>query len=726
MSEYAAHSMNTAGVMHRLVDHLQRVADLAGRFAGKFGAADLGYWAGLWHDLGKFHPDFQAYIAAPEHRRGPDHSSAGAVHASGSFDWLAFLVAGHHGGLPSRTNLKARVAEKRTASQVKEALEIARRTLTALEPASALIEKLPAFLTAAPPKRVATGELETRAELFLRMVFSALVDADFLDTEAHFNAQRAERRAGTPSLEELWTRFEENQASLTGQRADHVNRLRHEIYQECLRAADAEQGIFTLTVPTGGGKTRSGMAFALRHALHHDLDRVIVAIPYTSIIEQTANEYRGIFGDAGVLEHHSAVAVKEAGDSVSLDHVWARLASENWDAPVVVTTTVQLLESLFANRPAACRKLHNVAGSVLILDEVQMLPTHLLEPILDVLQQLADHYRVTVVLCTATQPALADGPYVKGLRGVREIVPDPPRYFAALKRVTYERQGPTERWTWEQVAEEMRTEPAALAIVNTKRDAFALLDALADPAAFHLSTQMCGIHRLETLKEVRRRLAAGEPCRLVSTQVVEAGVDLDFPLVLRATAPLDRIVQAAGRCNREGKLDSGRVVIFEPAEGGSPPGIYRLGIDTAMVLLSAGCDLHDPRTYESYFHRLFQSAPLDSKTIQDSRRRLDYPEVAGKFRMIEEDTAPAVVRPVKHREEVDRLLAIARHQGEPPRWAVRALQPYLVSIRSQLIPRYQAQGLLQEVLPGIWEWLGAYDAVRGLVEAPRDPDELVV
>lgn len=726
MASYFAHSENSAGIKHDLVEHLKNVARLAGQFAEKFGAHEFGYWAGLWHDLGKFHPDFQSYIAAPEGMRGPDHSSAGAVHASAVFDWLSFLVAGHHGGLPSKTGLKIRIKEKSSSPQIQTALTLARQALSSVKPDAPLLQKLPGFLARMPSRRAERADLERNAELFLRMAFSALVDADFLDTEAHFDSERSGRRAGAPPLDELWIRFETDQTNITGLKDDRLNQIRHEIYQKCLRAADADQGIFSLTVPTGGGKTRSGMAFALRHALHHGLDRVIVAIPYTSIIEQTAHVYRRIFRD-GVLEHHSAVTARdEVSDPVSLGDVWARLASENWDAPIVVTTTVQLFESLFANRPAFCRKLHNIARSVLILDEVQTLPTHLLLPILDVLQQLADYYRITVVLCTATQPALTDGPYLRGLRKVREIIPDPSRYFAELKRVRYEYPQAGERWTWQQVAEEMRSAAQSLAVVNTKRDAFALLDALDDSAALHLSTQMCGAHRLETLREVRRRLEAREPCRLVSTQVVEAGVDLDFPLVFRAIGPLDRIVQAAGRCNREGMLEAGRVVIFDPAEGSSPPGIYRTGLDTAAGLLATGCDLHEPLTYQSYFHRLFQAADLDSKRIQASRQALDFPEVAQKFRMIEDDSAPAVVRPDGHAKEVESLLALIRRQGEAPRWAFRRLQPYLVSIRSRLIPAYQRNGLLQAVAPGLWEWLGGYDPIRGLVEAGRDPEDLVV
>jgi CRISPR-associated endonuclease/helicase Cas3 len=723
-----AHSPNSNGVPHDLIEHLKSVAEHASRFAEKFGAADMAYWAGLWHDIGKFHLDFQAYLANPMARRGPDHSSAGAILAEKCFSPLAFLVAGHHGGLPALEELKLRVREKGKTPAINQALDLARQAISNLEPTTPLEARLPVFLQETPQKKPEQEDLKRRLELFLRMVFSTLVDADFLDTEYHFEPERAAQRGQGASLDALWRRFETAQVTLSGRKQGQLNKIRDEIYQACLRAADNPPGMFSLTVPTGGGKTRSGMAFALRHALVHALDRVIVAIPYTSIIEQTADIYRGIFGAESVLEHHSAVTAHEdSKDPLSYHEVWARLASQNWDAPIVVTTTVQLFESLFANRPSTCRKLHNIARSVVILDEVQTLPPELLTPILDVLQGLVDHYHVSAVLCTATQPALQEGPYLRGLREVREIITDPARYFAALKRVRYELPEPDECWTWEHVATEMRSVDQGLAIVNTKQDALRLLDALNDPAAFHLSTLLCGAHRRDILQEIRRRLETGEVCRLVSTQVVEAGVDLDFPLVLRALGPLDRIVQAAGRCNREGRLEVGRVVIFVPVEGALPPGGYRTGTDTALSLLNQpGADLHDLLLYRTYFERLYQAIDMDKKRIQDRREALDYPEVAQRFRLIEDDTAPIVVRPDNYRHEVDTLLSMLRHAEETPRWLLRRLQPYIVGVRTRQIPDYHREGLLNEVAPGMWEWLGQYDAVRGLTVANRDPADLVV
>jgi CRISPR-associated endonuclease/helicase Cas3 len=443
--------------------------------------------------------------------------------------------------------------------------------------------------------------------------------------------------------------------------------------------------------------------------------------------------YREILGGDYVLEHHSAVMPSES-EANFLQDQWARLAAENWDAPVIVTTTVQLFESLLAHKPSACRKLHNLAQSVIILDEVQTLPTALLGPILEVLQQLVDRYCVSLVLSTATQPALAEAnsPYLKGLKGeIREIVPDPGRYFQALKRVTYER--PPDPWPWERVAQEMRRTPQCLAVLNTKADALALLDALNDPEALHLSTLLCMAHRREVIAEVKERLANGVSCRVVATQVVEAGVDLDFPLVLRALGPLDRIVQAAGRCNREGRLvpEEARVIIFRPEAGKMPQKAYRSGSEIADSMLNqAEADLHSPIIYEAYFRQLYQVVNTDEKNINELRAHLNFPEVAARFRLIEDDSVPLVVRWPRSGSPVEDLLARLQIQGGvkggKARLLLRRLQPYLVNVRRRLLDGYQRQGLVRELPLGLWEWLGNYHEIRGLCDQAIDPELLVV
>ena len=717
-----AHSKNVDGRQHRLKDHLVAVAGLAAGLAKKFQAESWGYLAGLLHDLGKSQPGFQNYLEECQNHpgkkiRGPDHSSAGAVLAWQRYwEGLACLLAGHHGGLPSHSNLRDRIEKKSNDSNIQNVLRQAEKLLTL-------------------PERPPLPSLKslTQAELFLRLLFSALVDADYLDTEAHFNPGRSGLRFQSFDLAVLAESFWKEQANLSGHDQSPVNLARHEIYQACLAAAAWEPGVFRLTVPTGGGKTLSGMAFALRHALKYQKHRIIVAIPYTSIIDQTAQIYRGIFGAEAVLEHHSAVAEPEEEEDY-LRYQWARLAAENWDAPIIVTTTVQLFESLFSNRPSACRKLHNVAQSIIILDEVQTLPTGLLAPILEVVQQLVDHYGVTVALSTATQPSLADSgsPYLKGLRGeIREIVPDPARYFQALKRVSYDCPG--EAWSWERVAREMAAEKQCLAVVNTKKDALALLDALNDPEALHLSTLLCMDHRRNVMKEIKKRLDPERPmpCRVVATQVVEAGVDLDFPVVLRAMGPLDRIVQAAGRCNREGRLSQGRVIIFQPLEGQVPPGDYRAGHDIARAMLSrASVDLHSPGIYEGYFRQLYQAVNTDKHGINELRQRLDFPEVAARFKLIEDATAPLVVRYPKNDSKVDKLLQRLQNPGAllggEARKLLRQLQPYLVNVRRGPLAHYQQLGLVRELPLGLWEWQGNYHPVRGLHDAALDPESLVI
>jgi CRISPR-associated endonuclease/helicase Cas3 len=720
-----AHSKNTKGERHDLVDHLKSVAELAAAFASKFGAREWGYWAGMWHDVGKIHPEFQKYLhdceAEPIRKhRGPDHKRAGALIAAERYDALAFLIAGHHGGLPSRSDLKIWLQDRTKLERSQDAIQLMREHIGALEPVEPLSS--PAHLNSI-----------LDAEFFIRMLFSALVDADFLDTEKHFDAGQSDFRAGMTTLAELWGRFDGDQQKLTAKTTNRINEIRHNVYQACIQAANQAQGFFRLTVPTGGGKTRSGMAFALNHSLAHKLDRVIVAIPYTSIIEQTVKVYREIFGDGCVVEHHSAIVTKEdTMDPVSLLDVWSRLAAENWDAPIIVTTTVQLFESLFGRKTTSCRKLHNIARTVIILDEVQTLPVGLLDPILDGLRQLVAHYQVSVVLCTATQPALEDSPYLKGLPNVKEIMPTPTELFVELgSRVRYELPSPEVKWTWNQVASEMRRAEQTLAVVNTKNDALALLEALADTEALHLSTLLCGAHRRDVLNEVNRRLKHTMPCRLVSTQVVEAGVDLDFPLVLRALGPLDRIVQAAGRCNREGKQTSGRVVIFDPSDGHLPPGSYASATATTRNLLArADFDFNKPENYREYFQAWYQAVEKDAKAIQNLRQSLDFPAVSERFRIIDDDSASVVVR---YRgmgasdDTVDRLISYVQHQeGKIPRWLLRQLQPYLVNVRSRLIERYQRDGLLQELTPGLWAWIGKYDLVRGITDDNRNPDELVV
>lgn len=721
---FIAHTKNGLGQQQDLLLHLRMVGEDAARFARVFGAADLAWFAGILHDIGKFNPVFQRYLLDAEAGiakagSGPEHKGAGGVFAAQhQMDCLAFLIAGHHGGLPAKKKLRTEwLPGYQRDPAVQQAIQTAEQTLPELHRS--------AYPT--PPAWLAGASVE-ELEFFIRMLFSTLVDADYLDTERHFTAGNAPDREGYPNLDELWTWFQVNQQQLSGQHPNPLNILRHEVYEACVTASTAEPGFFRLTVPTGGGKTRSSLAFALGHARAHGMQRVIYAIPYMSITEQTSDSFREIFAahnTRAVLEHHSGVIASDP-ESPTLTEIWAKLSAENWDAPLIVTTTVQLFESLLAQKTTPCRKLHAIAGSVIILDEAQTLPPALLISVLDVLRQLVAHYGVTVVLCTATQPALDDQHDFKGLPNVREIVSDPTHLFTKLKRVQYHWPQPEDTWSWEHAAERMHTGRQALTIVNTRRDAAALFAALQDPQALHLSTWMCGAHRRTVLDEVRRRLKAHEPCLLVSTQLIEAGVDVDFPQVLRAMGPLDSIVQAAGRCNREGKMTTlGDVIIFRPVDGKLPKGPYSTGTDVTQTLAAHGpLDFDDLATYQSYFQRYYRHVDRDAKRVQEARRLLDYPIVAERFRMIDDDTLPVIVSYAPDAQKIVDLVARLRRAPAHARGIIRQLQPYMVDLRRHDIALAKSQGLAHEIaeMPGIFEWHGQYDPAQGiLLDAGIDP-----
>ena len=721
--ELFAHSPNAEGEWQSLEDHLRNVSRMARGFAEPFSAAYLGEIAGLLHDIGKANPDFQDYLlkswrAEKEGGKKPKstpHSIYGGIAlAEAGMQLPSFAVAGHHGGLANLCDIKPKLSEKKDERWLSDA--ILRLHLDGPQQAT-----LPEYAKDALP-----------CELLIRMLFSALVDADWLDTEAHFNPEKTALRAHPVFLSDLWDRFEADQVRLITragiEQQTEVNRARREIYEACIYSADGPQGVYRLTVPTGGGKTRSGMGFALRHAIKHGLDRIIFAIPYTSIIDQTADVYQGIFGPENVLEHHSAIEpTLDPSEGESEAELRRQLASENWDAPIIVTTTVQLFESLFSNRPSRCRKLHSIARSVLVLDEVQTLPIHLLKPTLDILRELVDHYGVTLVLSTATQPAFSgESPYLRGFTPEPvEIVPNPGRYFQALKRVDYKIED--EPWSWSRVAEEIRQTDQALCVVNSRRDAVALYRLLDDPTALHLSTLMCPAHRRDVLHDIRRRLERGEPCRVVSTQVVEAGVDLDFPVVLRAVGPLDRIVQAAGRCNREGKLDVGRVVVFQPVDGRAPRGVYEIEMQIAQDLLrQPAANPDNPEFLLRYFadvYRIVGRKGLDKKNITYMREEGLYEQVARAGKLIEEDTVSVIVPYDKGL--VYRLIADIGHRGHALRDDYRTLQSHSVSLYRNQFQEYMSDGLVQEIGEGLNLWKADYHRKVGLCNSALDPADLV-
>lgn len=750
-SRPVAHTPNEAGEWHFLEDHALAVACLAARFATIFGAESLAWWLGIFHDAGKLKPEFQWYLLrrAQEIVRDSDrtdHKSLGAY--IGCFRFAGYslgqILHGHHGGLSNRTVVEGKLEALKPQDDTLGALW---KEFTALPKiASASGEHAPLAL---PSWTDANDQLQM--DVFIRMLFSCLVDADWLDTERHRDRDHYEtRQRALPSIEELHARFTRQRPGQEFvddpfQANSELERVRAEVFRSAVDEASKPQGFFRLSAPTGSGKTRSGLAFALHHATNRNLRRIIVVVPYLTITDQTATSYRDMLGGAdAVLEHHSGIdpGVPDRDGRETPDELWRKLACQNWNHPLVVTTTVQFFESLLSNTTSACRKLHNIAGSVILIDEVQTLPSRMREPLFDVLLELVYHYRVTVVLTTATQPALDT--IQKSLKAhgveVSEIAPDPTRLFRRLKRVDYHWPNGVVR-DWENIAEAMSHHDQALAVVNSIADAGTLFEEIGDDEAFYLSTRLCQAHRRDILRRIRSRLDANQPCTVVSTQLIEAGVDISFPVVFRALASFDRIVQAAGRCNREGELDRlGDVFVFDPGPDGSmPPGDYRLGANVTEVLLRAGeLDPDDPESLTAYFSTLYRYIPSDAKEIQAKRLRHDFVDVRKAARLIDDDTFRVYVPYVNTIDDdrtksqqkashADRLggLRDPSIRGEEIRALMGEAQPFLVNCANRDRDQYAKDTTIVPINDWLWEWCDNYHDRTGLQPGQLRPELLM-
>lgn len=715
MTEYYAHSLTgePPEKWQKLEDHLRQVAVLAEQFASVFHAGDWGWNAGWLHDVGKATNAFQSYL----HQQNDlddggydadgsvsNHASAGAafaqdrMHIPGKI--LAYILAGHHAGLPDWYS-----AETGNAA-LSIRLEEGRHNLTFIEGFVASIQDKLRPLSR-PPAYVKPEN----AHFWIRMLFSCLVDADRLDTEKFCDSDKCSSRGEYPNLGTLAPRFFQALEKLEQSAVrTEVNTIRSEIRNACESAADEPSGLFSLTVPTGGGKTLSGMAFALRHALRHGKRRIIYVIPYTSIIEQTASVLGGILGRENIVEHHSNLDPERSTPR-------SEMAAENWDAPIVVTTSVQFFESLYAAKTGAARKLHNIANSVVILDEAQMLPPELLTPCVEAINHLVSCFGVTLVLATATQPALPK------LLPVREIIPPELNLYARLRRTAInlppDWQAPV---TWPELASRLSGYEQVLCIVNTRRDCHDLFTLMPE-GTIHLSALMCGEHRSEVIADIKRRLLTGSPCRVISTQLVEAGVDIDFPVVYRALAGLDSIAQAAGRCNREGKLNTagclGEVHVFIPPKP-APLGLLRKGEDTMREMPAVeGFDPQEPACYTRYFQNYY--ARLNSTTGRPGSKIefnhdliSDFPHIpfrtAGyEFRMIDDAQQAVFVRWGENDKWLNQLRAIG-----PTRDNLRALQRSCVNLPRRQVAAMKTQGMIEEIWSGFWLWIGKYDKIGGL------------
>ena len=754
----------SSGKWQPLRTHLKNVANLAAQFAAPFGAGAEAYLAGLLHDLGKYRGEFQSYL------RGERTSSAETQHAIFGAAWAAneirqlpctaLAIAGHHAGLHNQCDIEGMCAN---------------RTLNIPETIPPLIAILESELgqlprPPAPPSWVLTAldaDNGFPAEFYARLIFSCIVDADRLDTAHSPASPPVDTPLDTATLLAAVHAERAHKTANAKNPGNPLATLRNRIFDTALERAALPIGFFSLTVPTGGGKTLASMAFALAHARAHGLRRIIVVIPYLSIIEQNAAEYRRIFGNEVVLENHSGVAPSDDADEEEKSRL--ELVSENWDAPVVVTTSVQFLESLFAASPSRCRKLHRIPRSVVIFDEVQTLPAHLLAPTFSVLRELGANYGTSFVFSSATQPAfrrcaaLPDGFRPTELR---EIAPDPGELFRVLRRVTYRLPAPGETFDWPTLAKRLAATPQVLCVVNLTRHARELWEQLTqhlrtlhgpdhtpDEAPIHLSSAMCAQHRLDLIARIKERLRLGQPCRVVSTQMIEAGVDVDFPEVWRSLGPLDSIVQVAGRCNREGRRSTGTVHIFKPADHKLPRGVYSSASDQAALTLAA---LGDPSTaaehlatsseiFSGYFQSLYQVVNLDytggkkgprEPTIQEDRSYLRYREVARKARVIEDSGTPVIIsgdlRGGLWAEPLVtelRTRALAPGQRRFERDDLRRLQRYMVNVRHHKFQLLLTRQLIRPLLPNLELYVldtACYHPALGLILDNLAPDDFLL
>lgn len=697
--KYFAHSVEGQPTQHwqLLRNHLGNVSKLASEFADLFGAKIWASVLGEEHDIGKGTKNWQAYLRkvndvidefAKFYEGHPSHASVGAKwlydQSKEAGKLLSYCVAGHHGGLPNWNGSTSAALEVKF-KQKSQAVDITPST-----------KEFPNIL----PFQQEAERFGFQLQFFVRMLFSCLVDADFLDTEAFLNKEKSGWRSGYRKIEDLydtfWLHFNALRAG-----ADQdlkVNRERELVLKDCLEAAGLESGLFSLTVPTGGGKTLASMAFALEHAKKMGKRRVIYVIPFTSIIEQNAKVFRDIMGEDAILEHHCNFLPDDAD--------WkTKLAAENWDAPIIVTTNVQFFDSFYANKPSKCRKLHNVTDSVIIFDEVQAIPVEKLKPCLEIIKELSLNYGVTSVLCTATQPAIQfSEQFQEGLKNVTEIIQDIPRLFGALKRTEEVYLG---KFSEKEIANQLMGYGQVLCVVNSRQQALDIFNALPESDEnIHLSALMYPTHRTEILAEVRLRLSDSRspPCRVVSTQLIEAGVDVDFPCVFRTVAGIDSIAQAAGRCNRNGLSETPcKVFVFDFLEDVNCLFFKQAAQSAAKLFTPFSGELTSPDCVREYFTDFFwkNEQRMDEGGIVGDYCRLaqtgniQFRDLA-KFKMIESATIPIIIAFDERAVTLVRALEFAEHTGR----ILRSLQKYSVQIYPYQFD--EIKDWLESPLPGVF------------------------
>lgn len=675
-------------------EHARCVAELAKAFASDFSMGDLGFITGILHDLGKEQTEWQKYIKGvtgydskySDVKSGPNHAYIGARIAQIQYPQVAPLIAqpiaGHHRGLYDYCDY----------------VEETKKDI----PGEVIIPKtIPCSIP-----------LSSNLKIYdyhhlVRMLFSCLVDADSLDTEKFMNPEQASLRGVHTRMEDLLVRLE-RYLSLLKEQSDKtmVNSVRNYVQKQCIKESQGEIGFYSLTVPTGGGKTLASVLWALKHAVRNHLHRIIIAIPYTSIIVQTASTLKAIFGEANVLEHHSNVNPDNIKDWRQRERM--HLATENWDYPVIVTTNVQLFESLFSNKRSDCRKLHNIVKSVLILDEVQTMPMDFYKPIVNTLDTLSRLFGTSVLFTTASQPVLTGriegaNPFVgfDALASVHEIIPATAKLHDKLRRVDLKIVKAPK--SFDEIAAELLKHQRVLCIVNTRRDAKEIYNRLPkDGICLHLSRMMCPAHVSETIQNVKRALKEQSNCpiRVIATQLIEAGVDIDFPVVYRQEAGLDSILQAAGRCNREGKYKICSTYVFSLAKEHSLPIGYISQTNNARLNMIGMYDWFDPETMKAYFRQLH--CRIDNFDKQQMQLLLykpecEFEEAASRFHLIDDQTISILVN------WRDSINLYQRLISEGPSYKLlKQMAQYSVSVRRHDFDKLNSMGAIDEPFESIY------------------------
>lgn len=685
---YYAHSKEN-GELQTVEEHLKSVGKLSAMYSKEFGAEQMGYLCGMVHDIGKYSIEFQNRLL--RNGRKVDHSTAGMLEieklVGKIFEiMLGYIICGHHSGLMDYGSEESGLIARFKKEIPEYNCEFAEINVNM--DVSKIKNEIP---------KVKIGNGGFTIGFFIRMLYSCLVDADFLDTERFMKIENYNLRGGYKNFSDLIDKFEEYMKDKSkSSKSSKINIYRQQIFNDCVNSAYQNTNLFTLTVPTGGGKTLSSMAFALNHLKHNKLKRIICVIPYTSIIEQNAKQYKDVFGEESILEHHSNFDFSPSNENANDENYSTgqklKCASENWDIPIVVTTNVQFFESLFANKSSRCRKLHNIANSVIIIDEAQMMPTNFLEPTLGAINELVNNYNTSIVLTTATKPEF---PQKLLTRKPVEIINDPEILYKALKRVEVEYLG---ELSDSNLVAKINDLEQVLVIVNTRNHAQKLYEALPKDNLFHLSAKMCAVHRSEILNKIRTKLKNHEPCKVISTQLIECGVDISFPVVYRCLTGIDSIAQAAGRCNREGELDKGKVYVFNSAEEYGKAVMYQSR--TAECGRQVLKTFQDPLSLEAisrYFELLYdvEKDRLDIKNImvnfEEGAKNLafSFEKTAKDYKLIDEtesliipynDTASSIIEALKY--------------SEYPNSLIRKLQPYTISIHEMQLKKLIQEGVV--------------------------------